>query len=1081
MNNTLGKTSTKNYLRLCYALLFFISGSLLAQTDTAALDSLITAEDYDAAEIKLQQQISALRDKGQVDSLYRFVSYVGKITQGRSGIVDAKSKAKAYVNEIERKSSNPLTWSRAYEELDGLMVSLGDDQKALDASLKALEYGLQSPDIRALDLGRLNYAVGGNYYALYQLDRALDYFQDSARAYERSPEVKKDILADAYNGVATAQWTLNRLDSAQVNYEKAISATLESELRGYDRDYYITAFKFNLSLVIDAQGKLSDAIRMKEEIIEMLQDIIQNSDDETLVTRSKGLLGSSFTNLASFYHDTGHLTKAYQMLQYSYQKKSEVYETSHPRMAITLIQLAQSEYELKEYQRSIATTEKGLQNLKQSASSYKSLEADLMAIQAKAYAALGNNESASILFTEADKLYQEAYVSEYSREYLILMKDRAEFLSDQGDHKSAIELGLRCVNYVIKNNGDDGLPLIKEYNHLAKMYFQAGKFQNASNEANRAVALLESKLRSSESKTDSLRVEFQRPGITKIQVSSARQLETEPNEPFLLDQLDKINSAVASLERRKVTSFRNEDVRNLLEDYRGLNQLAKEILYELFELTGKETYLQSLLKTHESGIYNRIRTQFNIKNDLKFGKVPQNVLNREKFLKEALSNSLTAKDNNTIGSYFDLNRTWEGFLDSLKQQYPKYYILKYASIEQPLDNIQDFIPEEISVLRYFFIENRLFVYFITSKEQGIIPLDFERGKIKFGDLHNSRIRFEQRSRDLHLLYKVLWQPLENHITADRIIVIPDKELFNLSFELLTTSQASGPEELAELSLMTTKSIAYNYSLALLKNPARVFNYEDNYIAFAPEFTDDMKAKYKIALKDSTRLDRSYLTLLPQPFSKDLVEKYKTTFSGQAFLNTNSTKTVFKNNAGEHKIIHIGTHAESNNLSPEFSRLIFAKSSDLAAAAEDNSLFSYEIYDFDLSSNLTVLTGCETGKPAFEPGEGMISLAHAFNYAGSESILTSLWKIDEKSSSMIVGYFFDYLQQGLPKDEALRKAKLEYIAQAQGRTSQPEYWAGLVLIGDTSPLDLQSAGWPLWAWVLIILTLAIGVLIFLKKK
>jgi CHAT domain-containing protein len=69
---------------------------------------------------------------------------------------------------------------------------------------------------------------------------------------------------------------------------------------------------------------------------------------------------------------------------------------------------------------------------------------------------------------------------------------------------------------------------------------------------------------------------------------------------------------------------------------------------------------------------------------------------------------------------------------------------------------------------------------------------------------------------------------------------------------------------------------------------------------------------------------------------------------------------------------------------------------------------------------------------------MISLAHSFNYAGSESILTSLWKIDEQSSAQIIENFYGYIKKGLPKDEALQKAKLDYIATASGRTIAPQY-------------------------------------------
>jgi CHAT domain-containing protein len=147
--------------------------------------------------------------------------------------------------------------------------------------------------------------------------------------------------------------------------------------------------------------------------------------------------------------------------------------------------------------------------------------------------------------------------------------------------------------------------------------------------------------------------------------------------------------------------------------------------------------------------------------------------------------------------------------------------------------------------------------------------------------------------------------------------------------------------------------------------------------------------------------------------------------------------------------------------------------------EDNFLYTYEIYDQDLSSQLAILTACETGKPTYQAGEGMISLAHAFTYAGSESILTSLWKIDEKSSARIVSLFYDNLALGMPKDKALKEAKLNYLSTSQGRELAPQYWSGLVLMGNTSPLELET-GISLWFWIkggLIVLFL----LFFLLKN
>src|SRR5690606_21742850 len=98
---------------------------------------------------------------------------------------------------------------------------------------------------------------------------------------------------------------------------------------------------------------------------------------------------------------------------------------------------------------------------------------------------------------------------------------------------------------------------------------------------------------------------------------------------------------------------------------------------------------------------------------------------------------------------------------------------------------------------------------------------------------------------------------------------------------------------------------------------------------------------------------------------------------------------------------------------------------------------------------------------------MISLAHAFNYAGSKSILTSLWQIDEQSSMEIIASFYGYLAQGKPKNLALRNAKLDYLSTAEGRTLHPQYWSGLVLMGDIAPVAITSStSWWLWASILI---------------
>ena len=202
--------------------------------------------------------------------------------------------------------------------------------------------------------------------------------------------------------------------------------------------------------------------------------------------------------------------------------------------------------------------------------------------------------------------------------------------------------------------------------------------------------------------------------------------------------------------------------------------------------------------------------------------------------------------------------------------------------------------------------------------------------------------------------------------------------------------------------------------------------------------------------------------MSQPFTLRLIKELGENFKIDKYVTSRSTLTNFKKHANNHGVIHLATHAETNNLNPELSKVVFTKLYN----TENNDLYAYEIYNTDLTSNLTILTACETGKPSYQPGEGMISLAHAFNYAGSESMLTALWKVDEKASAQIIKSFYDHLAQGESKAVALQQAKLDYLKMADARTANPQYWAGLVLLGNDGTIDLKITT-PLWQYVIII--------------
>ena len=137
-------------------------------------------------------------------------------------------------------------------------------------------------------------------------------------------------------------------------------------------------------------------------------------------------------------------------------------------------------------------------------------------------------------------------------------------------------------------------------------------------------------------------------------------------------------------------------------------------------------------------------------------------------------------------------------------------------------------------------------------------------------------------------------------------------------------------------------------------------------------------------------------------------------------------------------------------------MVFTENKD---SLEDNFLQAYEISRLNLNANLVVLSACQTGYGKFEQGEGVISLARSFMYAGVPSLVVSLWQVNDGSTAIIMKAFYKNLADGMNKAEALRKAKLSYLQQAKGIMAHPVFWSPFIQLGDSKPIYLiQKGAW-----------------------
>jgi CHAT domain-containing protein/tetratricopeptide (TPR) repeat protein len=1054
--------------------------TISAQNDSISgvklIDFYLLKKQTHKADSTLKSQIQYYQKKNQFDSLHNYPYYIGKVALLKYNAKQATQNVEAFLELLKNKTKNKKTLYKALLNQADFYDEIGENSKSLETTKLALDAVLKAKEVNLEEIGKVYYNIGVTQISLGKINEAKTYFQNALARYESYSKTAKQQLSDGYNAMGATMWLSTKLDSAKYYYDKAEKTITHAKGDSILNLYLGTVIKSNVSLLEYTQGNLADAVVIQNNVISNYEKVILNYHEENIVSKAKRFQGRAISNLAIFYNEQGNLKKANEVLNYSYKKLKESLEPNDINLISSLIQIGQSQVSLTDFDKAIITLEKGIKQLDTYKIENPYWKAAGFHALAEAYSGINNTEKALHFYQESERLFKQSLNKNYDKEFLNFLKNKAIFLSKNGNPKHALTTAKDAYNYVVNNTDENSFSSFIHILNIGEVYNNTKDYKTALIWIEKANQNLEKRLKNSKTKADSIQISFYQPKLILLKSKAKFGLNKNPEDAFIKQQIHQLDKALKILERRKTTLYKREDISVLLTDYKSVTDYSKQLSFLLYKKNNDYKYLNKTLELHESTIYNSIRSRLNLKNKINFSNIPILIVNREKELKRKVTSTLN-EDNSKISSFFEAETTWQTFLDSLKQDYPKYYKMRYANIETNLENLQKNIPVNTTVVRYLFIEEDLYAFVADKIQKDIYKLDSKNIKEFINVLAENQSEVSIVSPKLHKLYEQLWQPFEKEVKTENVIIIPDGELFNLSFETLTPTKINSFKELATNSLLTKHNISYNYSLLLLDKNRKTIDYSNDFIAFAPEFNDKMKNDYRIAITDSIEMDKTYLKLLPQPFSVDLAKEFSRLFKGESFLNEKASKTVFINEANEHKIIHIGTHAESNNISPELSRLIFAKN----AEDEDNSLYTYEIYNQNLNSNLAILTACETGKPTYQSGEGMISLAHAFNYAGSESILTSLWKIDEQSSTQIIKYFYNYLAKGLTKDKALQQAKLDYLANAEGRTIAPQYWAGLVLIGDASPINISTSSNNLFFWIFGVLAIILIAGFFRKRK
>lgn len=489
---------------------------------------------------------------------------------------------------------------------------------------------------------------------------------------------------------------------------------------------------------------------------------------------------------------------------------------------------------------------------------------------------------------------------------------------------------------------------------------------------------------------------------------------------------------------------------------------AISLQYELYNATNEWSYLDKALKYIELSKNIRFTENLKSRDILKSSSIPRSELEKaqdlrrqiieiEESLNEITVDSLMILAQNKLHVLHDQETDW---FTSMSLLYPEFKNQRYGNWEKSIQDIRDqhLRPNEL-ILDYMLSDTVYYVIGISHHQLSFRK--FSTSEIEDYKLSDPKISLS--NGQLKALSTALLIPeLQHHQDISTISIMPSGRITFIPFEALLSDEG--------------KLIVESYTLRQLIN----FEFstgrdhpQAGLLAIAPAYTEEW-----IENEDNqiiAALVRSGQWKLPgaQIESKKITDL----MHGKLLKGKDATKTTFINMASKYGVIHLSMHTVPAE-EVMSSALVF--NSDQASTRYDYLTLD-EIYNLDLNAELVTLSACNTGVGAFQKGEGILSLAHAFGIAGVPATVMSLWKVPDESTSKIMISFYEYLKEGQPKDQALRNAKLKYLSNTiSTKQKDPFYWAGFVIVGDVSPLDKTSQGvGTIWVMIGLLLTLLLA--------
>ncbi|MEM7370923.1 MAG: CHAT domain-containing protein [Bacteroidota bacterium] len=572
--------------------------------------------------------------------------------------------------------------------------------------------------------------------------------------------------------------------------------------------------------------------------------------------------------------------------------------------------------------------------------------------------------------------------------------------------------------------------------------------------------------------------------------------EQQKHQPYLDSAMFFIDKADHLLDTLQI-QFQGELAKKELGQNASLLYMRAVNVSKLFyQQTGEERYLQRAFYFVEKSKSFRLFESIRESEARQFLNVPDSLLLEEQTLlsdiqyqeRQLQAFRDKAKENVQKGTgkhlgsrretssriLFKKKQKYQQLLRHFETEYPDYFLQKYDRRTKSLKEVQrECINTQSAMLEYLVEDSIVYVFVITPDtallQQLTIQMDLDSSIQALRESLYAYWLSDSRSASsysttvhsytslAHQLYQEIMAPILPFLErVETLTIIPDGTLAYLPFEVLLTKQVEMPHHFASHPYLIRRySITYGFSATTLFRDHIPKRGRRNCLAIRPSFD---QSEQTFASIRSRRRDG----FGPLRFSKEETHFLAHAFEADLLEDSMATKeqVIHALNSGQYAVIHLATHAKSHDVYPKKAKIALTAILD---STEDNDFLSFsEIFNLRLQTEMVVLSACETGLGEFQKGEGVMSLARAFAYAGARSVVTTLWSVDDKSTAQLMKDFYTQLEVGESKGKALQQAKLAYLKVNDHRFAHPFFWAGPVVIGDGGAVLLgKTSVWRIW--------------------